>query len=48
MGLGKGCVLLFIACWLFRGLFPTEAVEQSVLLRFFCGAGPLALPGAFF
>ena len=48
VGLGKGCVLLFIACWLFRGLFPTEAVEQSVLLRFFCGAGPLALPGAFF
>ena len=48
VGLGKGCVLLFIACWLFRGLFPAEAVEQSVLLRFFCGAGPLALPGAFF
>ena len=48
VGLGKGCVLLFIACWLFRGLFPTEAVEQSILLRFFCGAGPLALPGAFF
>ena len=48
VGLGKGCVLLFIACWLFRGLFPPEAVEQSVLLRFFCGAGPLALPGAFF
>ena len=48
VGLGKGCVLLFIACWLFRGLFPPEAVEQSVLLRFFCGAGPLALPGALF
>ncbi|MGI5933615.1 MAG: CvpA family protein [Lawsonibacter sp.] len=48
VGLGKGCVLLFIACWLFRDLFPAEAVEQSVLLRFFCGAGPLALPGAFF
>ena len=22
--------------------------EQSVLLRYFCGAGPLAIPGAFF
>ena len=37
VGLGKGCVLLFIACWLFLGLFPRggggAVCPAPVLLR---------------
>lgn len=43
VGLLKGGVLLFIACWLLRELFPAEEVEQSYLLKFFCTTNPLAL-----
>ena len=43
MRLLKGGVLLFIACWLLRELFPAEVVEQSHLLKFFCTTNPLVL-----
>lgn len=43
VGLLKGGVLLFIACWLLRELFPAEVVEQSHLLKFFCTTNPLVL-----
>ena len=43
VGLVKGCVLLFIACWLLKGMLPQEAVEQSFLLRFFCTTNPFLL-----
>lgn len=43
VGLLKGGVLLFIACWLLRELFPAEVVEQSYLLKFFCTTNPLVL-----
>lgn len=43
VGLVKGCVLLFIACWLLKGMLPQEAVDQSVLLHFFCTTNPFAL-----
>lgn len=43
VGLLKGGVLLFIACWLLRELFPAEVVEQSYLLEFFCTTNPLVL-----
>lgn len=45
-GLVKGCILLFLAAWVLRmtdGLIPTQAIEQTVLLRFFCTTSPLAL-----
>ena len=48
IGLIKGGALLFIVCWLFRGLIPQEAVDQSVLLRFFCTTNPFALISAIF
>ena len=48
LGLVKGGVLLFIACWLLRSLFPQEAVDQSVLLRFFCTTNPLTLIAPIF
>ena len=48
IGLIKGGVLLFIACWLFRGLIPQEAVDQSVLLRFFCTTNPFLLIASIF
>ena len=43
VGLVKGCVLLFIACWLLKGMLPQEAVDQSILLRFFCTTNPFLL-----
>ena len=43
VGLLKGGVLLFIACWLLRELFPGRVVEQSHLLKFFCTTNPLVL-----
>lgn len=48
IGLIKGGVLLFIACWLFRGLLPQEAIDQSVLLRFFCTTNPFSLLSSIF
>lgn len=48
MGLIKGAALLFIACWLLRGLIPQEAVDSTVLLRFFCTTNPFALLASFF
>ncbi len=48
VGLVQGGVVLFIACWLFRGLFPQEAVDQSVLLHFFCTTNPLTLAAGIF
>lgn len=48
MGLVKGAALLFIACWLLRSLFPQQAVEDSVLLHFFCTTNPFALIAGFF
>ena len=48
VGLLKGGVLLFIACWLFRGLIPQEAVDQSILLRFFCTTNPFLLIASIF
>lgn len=48
IGLVKGCAILFIVCWLFRGLFPQEAVDQSILLRFFCTTNPFLLIASIF
>ena len=48
VGLVKGGVLLFIACWLFQGLIPQEAVDQSILLRFFCTTNPFLLIASIF
>ena len=48
IGLIKGGVLLFIACWLFRGLIPQEAVDQSILLRIFCTTNQLLLFASIF
>ena len=48
IGLVKGGVLLFIACWLFQGLIPQEAIDQSVLLRFFCTTNPFSLLSSIF
>ena len=45
-GLLKGCLLLFVAAWVMRlmgGVIPQEAVEQTVLLRFFCTTNPIEL-----
>lgn len=42
-GLIKGALVLFIAAWLLRdGYIPQEAVERTLLLRFFCTASPLS------
>ena len=48
VGLLKGGVLLFIACWLLRELFPAEVVEQSYLLKFFCTTNPFLLIASIF
>ena len=48
VGLVKGGVLLFIACWLFQGLIPQEAVDQSILLRFFCTTNPFLFIASIF
>ncbi len=47
-GLVRGGVVLFIACWLLRSVLPQQAVEQSVLLRWFCTTNPIALVVSFF
>ena len=44
LGLFKGAVLVFVACWLLKGGFlPQGAVHNTYLLRFFCTASPLTL-----
>lgn len=44
LGLVKGGLVVFILCWLLRGsLISQEAVEGTVLLRFFCTHTPLSL-----
>ena len=43
VGLVKGALVLFILCWLLRdSCIPREAVEHSILLKFFCTAAPLS------
>lgn len=48
MGLIKGAALLFIACWLLRSMIPQQAVEDTMLLHFFCTTNPFALMAGFF
>lgn len=44
LGLGRGALLIFVACWLLKGGFlPQEAIHNTYLLRLFCTATPLAL-----
>ncbi|MCD7947597.1 MAG: CvpA family protein [Oscillospiraceae bacterium] len=45
-GLVKGCIFLFLIGWLlqyFGGLLPDDAIESTVLLRFFTEHTPLSL-----
>ena len=41
-GLVKGALVLFIAGWLLKDSLPPEAVQQTVLLKFFCTVSPLS------
>lgn len=44
LGLVRGGLLVFVACWLLKGSFlPQEAIDHSVLLRLFCTVNPLSL-----
>lgn len=43
VGLLKGGLLLFVAAWLLGDFLPPEAVQGTVLLRFFCTTSPLSL-----
>ena len=47
LGAFKGCVFLFVAAflvrWLWSGLIPAQAVEQSKLLHFFLTTNPMDL-----
>ncbi|MEA4934115.1 MAG: CvpA family protein [Lawsonibacter sp.] len=44
LGLLKGALLLFIACWLLKGSFlPESAIQNTYLLKFFCTVSPLTL-----
>lgn len=44
VGLIKGGLILFIAAWLLKGSFiPSQAIEQTFLLNFFCTSSPLSL-----
>ena len=44
LGLAKGCLLVFVACWLLKGSFlPQQAIQSTYLLHFFCTASPLTL-----
>lgn len=44
LGLLRGGLLLFIACWLLKGsLLPQDAIQNSYLLNFFCTASPMTL-----
>ena len=43
IGLLKGALVIYIACWLLKDLFiPPEAVEGTRLLKFFCTTSPLS------
>lgn len=48
VGLAQGAALLFILCWLLRSLIPQQAVDSTVLLRFFCTTNPFTLIASFF
>jgi len=44
LGLFKGGLLLYIACWLLKGSFlPQAAIQHTYLLKFFCTSSPLSL-----
>ena len=44
LGLLKGSLLLFIACWLLKGSFlPQSVIQNTYLLHFFCTVSPLTL-----
>lgn len=44
LGLLKGGLLIYIACWLLKGSFlPQEAIQSTYLLHFFCTSSPLTL-----
>ena len=44
LGLLKGALLIYVACWLLKGSFlPQEAIQSTYLLHFFCTASPLTL-----
>lgn len=44
VGLIKGGLILFIAAWLLKGSFiPSQAIEQTFLLNFFCTSSPFSL-----
>lgn len=44
LGLFKGALLIYVACWLLKGSFlPQEAIQSTYLLRFFCTSSPLTL-----
>ena len=43
VGLLKGALVVFIAVWLLKDSYiPSEAAEQTYLLKFFCTASPLS------
>lgn len=42
LGLFRGGLLIFIACWLLKGsVLPQDAIRNSYLLKFFCTVSPL-------
>ena len=44
LGLFRGGLVIFIACWLLKGNFlPQDAIQNSCLLKFFCTFSPLTL-----
>ena len=44
VGLIKGGLILFIAAWLLKGSFiPSQAIENTFLLNFFCTSSPFSL-----
>lgn len=44
VGLIKGGLILFIAAWLLKGSFiPSQAIEHTFLLNFFCTSSPFSL-----
>lgn len=44
LGLFRGTLLLFVACWLLKSSFlPQAAIQESYLLHFFCSVSPLTL-----
>ena len=47
IGLIRGSALMFIACWLLKGLFPPEMIASSVLLQFFCTTNPFTILASF-